>query len=281
MSIFMSQPFLLKVISLLELISSYMGLTLVAFGLIFGSFFNVCIYRIPRGVFWDSHRSKCPSCESIIPALSNIPLLSFLLQRGKSRCCQKNISYVYPVVEVLTALLFLGAYVLFPFVGPDGLPHQNQLIRFIHTIVLSSILLICSTIDLEHQIIPDELSWPMIFFGPLVAYFHPELSLSESLQGVFFGAAMICTIIYGYYKIRGVEGMGLGDAKLLAFIGGWLGVRAVLPVLMLGSILGSLIAILGMVKNRRIDGSVEIAFGPFLAVGALIYMVAPRHVLPF
>ncbi|MDD9950001.1 MAG: prepilin peptidase [Zetaproteobacteria bacterium] len=261
-----------------QLILSWEGLLLLSFGLIFGSFYNVCIYRVPRDCFMASVRSLCPYCGCLIPVQHNIPLLSFLFLRGRSSCCSRKISLQYPAVELATACLFLLAYLIFPFLGLYQELYLNQFIRFAHMVGLCSVLLICSIIDMHHQIIPDRISLSMIVLAPFVAWVHPELALADSLWGVLFGGGLICAIIWIYYLVRQREGMGLGDAKLLAFIGGWLGYQAVLPTLMVGSVLGTMIAIIGMIKTGEIDGRMEIAFGPFLSLGAAFYMMTPTDI---
>lgn len=247
----------------------------LAFGLVVGSFLNVCILRIPEGTFWANARSVCPHCKTKIPFWLNIPVLSYLLLRGKSRCCQVSISRQYPLVELVTGILFVIVYWNFPFVFTvDALPQiePRNLIRFIHGILLISLLIICSVIDLRLRIIPDVISIPMILATPVVIYFHPDLTWQSGTLGVLFGGGSLFAIAWLYWVVRQQVGMGMGDVKLLAGIGGWLGYQVVLPAIFYGSVLGSLAGIAAMIVSRKMDLASKIPFGPFLAIGSLIHL---------
>lgn len=251
------------------------------FGLFIGSFLNVCIYRIPRAMFWHSHRSHCTNCGALIPIWLNLPIISYLFLKGKSSCCKKQISRIYPFVELLTSSLFLLTYWQYPFVGQFGghtLLDVPQLIRYIFCIPFISVLIVCSMIDFQFKIIPDIISLPMIALGPIVALWHPDLRVYDSLLGVAMGLGIIYFIAWVYYFLRRAHGIGMGDAKLLAFIGGWMGYQAVFPTLFVGSILGSVIGGASMLISRKISLKTEIPFGPFLAVGALFYLLLASRV---
>ncbi len=249
-------------------------------GLLVGSFLNVCILRIPEGTFWYSARSRCPACQALIPAWLNIPVLSFLFLRGRSRCCRTRISWQYPVVELLTGLLFAFIYSRFPFW--DFLTFHfsvPNLLRFLHGSILFSVLLICVVIDMRHHIIPDVLSLPMILLSVPVFLLHPELTWKSSLLGILVGGGIIYLIAWSYFLIRKEEGIGFGDAKLLAAIGGWLGYQSVLPTLLIASVVGSVLGVglvlLQTLRTKRIAFQsslrMEIPFGPFLVLGAFLY----------
>ncbi|MFY7929728.1 MAG: prepilin peptidase, partial [Oligoflexus sp.] len=236
-----------------------------SFGALMGSFFNVCIYRIPRKIFWQSSRSMCPHCGTAIPFWHNIPLLSWLILRGRAACCQGRISVQYPLVELGTALLFASVYWCFPFIQRwDGqlLVDSSEVLRFGHALVFTSLLLICSVIDLEHQIIPDVLSLPMIAATPLVIYLHPDLDWKSGLLGVLLGGGVFYAIAWIYYLIRKESGLGMGDVKLLAAIGGWLGYQSILTTVFWASILGSLVGIGVIILSKRFDMKTRIPFGP-------------------
>ena len=251
-----------------------------AVGLLIGSFLNVCILRIPQGTFWASARSQCPTCQQVIPAWFNIPVLSFLWLRGRSRCCQTRISWQYPVVELLTGILFAFIYTRFPFWEFSTFYFSiSNLIRFFHGVIFFSVLLVCLGIDMRHHIIPDVLSLPMILLSVPVFLVHPELTWKSSLIGIVAGGGVIYLIAWSYFLIRKEEGIGFGDAKLLAAIGGWLGYQAVLPTLLLASVIGSILGI-GIVFFQAVGTRkfvvqsslrMEIPFGPFLVVGAFLY----------
>jgi len=245
------------------------------FGAILGSFYNVCIYRIPLGTFFSTTRSQCPNCHRVIPFYDNLPILSYLVLRGKARCCGVKISQQYFWVEVVTAILFWVIYIKFPFISwtSNGVEyHPATLLRAIHAMILLSALMICSVIDLNHMIIPDVISLPMILLSPIVAWFHPDLTLKSSLFGVVFGFGIFYVIAWAYVLIRKEYGLGMGDVKLLAAIGGWMGVEAILPTVFLGSILGSIIGIGSLVFSRKVGLKTALPFGPFLAVGASVHL---------
>ncbi|MCB9228327.1 MAG: prepilin peptidase [Deltaproteobacteria bacterium] len=248
---------------------------MIVTGLILGSFFNVCIERIPNNNFFKSPRSICPHCGHLIPWWLNIPLISFFFLKGRAACCQKKISIQYPLVELAGAILFLLTYWKHPFLS--GVPghyivNLNALIRFSHLSIFASLMLICSVIDIRHQIIPDKISLPMLLLSPLWVWLHPELDWKSSLIGALTGAGIIYGVAWAYYLLRKEQGIGMGDAKLLAAIGGWLGYQAVFPALFLGSVLGSAYGISAMIVSGRIGLKSRIPFGPFLAIGAILHM---------
>ncbi|MFK7872148.1 MAG: A24 family peptidase [Oligoflexales bacterium] len=245
-------------------------------GLLLGSFFNVCIYRVPREEFFASARSRCPRCFEMIPFWWNIPVLSYLVLKGKSNCCQKPISIRYPLVEILTACLFVVAYRSFPFLYTLSEPwvfQPLQCLRWAHALFLMCFLFVCSVIDLEHMIIPDVFSLPMLAMTPLAVWLHPELSWHSSLAGIIAGWAMVTIPSWLYLILRKQEGMGMGDAKLLAVIGGWLGVESVFPTMFFGSILGSFVGVSWMIVTRKMDMKLAIPFGPFLSLGAVTHLL--------
>jgi len=248
-----------------------------AFGCLFGSFFNVCIYRIPRKIFWKTSRSHCPACDAAIPSWHNIPVVSWLFLRGKAACCGARISIQYPLVEFGTGVLWVLVYATFPFVllNTGSLAVDSaELLRFAHALVFSSVLLICSVIDLEHQIIPDVLSLPLIAMAPLAAMFHPELDLKSCVIGIVLGGGLFYAIAWIYFLVRKEYGLGLGDVKLLAGIGGWLGYQAVLTTIFWASMLGSIIGVtVIMLSRKKTDMKLKLPFGPFLSLAAIVLLL--------
>ena len=236
-----------------------MMLLLVAFGVgtIIGSFLNVCIARLPRSesvVFPPSH---CPHCNSRIRSWDNIPLVSYLLLRGRCRACHRRISLRYPAVELLSgllALLLVQRFDLSPALAVAG--------------VFVAALIVVSFIDLDHQIIPDVISLPGIVVGVLLSALGYGPPLLDSIIGVLCGGGILFAVAAGYQALTGREGMGGGDIKLLAMIGAFLGWRAVLLTLVLGSFSGALVGIALMV-TRGATTRLPIPFGPFLACGAV------------
>ncbi len=246
------------------------------FGAVTGSFLNVCILRIPEKTFFKNQRSVCPACGARIPFYLNIPILSWFILRGKAACCGARLSIQYPLVEALTALTFVVFYWKFPFVGSSsaGLTWDAfNVIRFVHGITFASLLIVCSGIDFRHMIIPDVISLPMIALTPVVVWLHPDLDWMSAAIGVAAGGGSLYAIAWLYWLIRHEVGMGMGDVKLLAAIGGWLGYQAIIPTIFYGSLLGAVGGIAVILVSRRLSLKSAIPFGPFLAIGAIIHLI--------
>lgn len=245
-------------------------------GLCIGSFLNVCILRLPEGTFWQSTRSRCPSCSRQIPFWYNIPILSWLYLRGRAACCGAKISIQYPLVEFATALLLVLIYWVLPFLRIEGASLEfdlNQCIRFFHAAIFSCTLLVASVIDIHLKIIPDKINFPLLLATPLVVFLHPDLDWFSAGLGVLIGGGSLYVVAWLYLFLRGEAGLGFGDVKLLAAIGGWLGYQAILPTVMLGSIAGSLLGISCMVAMRQWNMKLALPFGPFLSFGAVSYLL--------
>lgn len=226
-------------------------------GAMVGSFLNVCIWRLPRDesiVFPPSH---CPQCNGEIRPWDNVPILSYVALRGRCRACQAVISWRYPAVEAVTgamAVLLLWRFGLSP--------------AFAVAAVFVAALIVVSFIDLDHQIIPDEISLPGIVVGLAVAAVGYGVPLIDSIVGVLLGGGLLWAVAAGYAALMKRDGMGGGDIKLLAMIGAFLGWRGVLVTVILGSLSGAVIGIT-LIQLGGADRRVPIPFGPFLAVGAL------------
>lgn len=230
-------------------------------GLIVGSFSNVCIYRIPRNESIVYPASHCLKCRSNISPKDNIPLLSFILLKGRCRNCKSKISIQYPIVELLTGLIYLIIYLTY------GLSVQTLIYIF-----LSSSLIIIAFIDLNEQIVPDEISLPGIVIGFVISFFVPYISFINSALGVFIGGGIILIIGMGGSVIFKKEAMGGGDVKLAAMIGAFLGWRYIIISLFLGFFLGALAGIFLILSKikRRED---VVPFGPFIVLGSLITLL--------
>ena len=243
------------------------------------------IFRIPAQILadaglWESteekvisgSRSACRYCEAPIPGWLNIPILSWVLLHGKTKCCGKPLSLQYPLIELLVATCFVLVYWKFPFIelSPtlDILPRTS--LQFLHAIVFTFLLLACSAIDYKHYLIPDVITLPMIVASPIVAYFHPNLTILDSLIGVVIGGGSLWLVNFIYKLVKGRDGMGFGDVKLLAAIGGWLGFQAIIPTLVSASLVGTVIGITFILLKGK-DFKLEIPFGPFLSLGALAH----------
>jgi leader peptidase (prepilin peptidase)/N-methyltransferase len=238
-----------------------MDFVLFAFGAIVGSFLNVCIYRLPREKSIIRPSSSCPSCEKPIKFYDNIPIISYLLLKGKCRQCSAHISIRYPVVEFITAFLF---FILFRKFGLS--------FEFFVNALFVCILIAISFIDFDFQIIPDVLSIGGLIVGFFLAFFRKPLFLyQDSLYGILLGGGILFVIAYGYQLLRKREGMGGGDIKLLGMIGAFCGIPGVIFSLMAGSLLGTLVGI-PMMLIKGEDSKYAIPFGPFLSLGALIFL---------
>jgi leader peptidase (prepilin peptidase)/N-methyltransferase len=230
----------------------------IVFGAIVGSFLNVCIYRIPKAESIILPGSHCPHCQRSIPFYDNIPLVSYLLLRAKCRYCQGPISLQYPLVEGLTAL---SSFLLFSWFGISW----SYLFYFSF---LASLIAI-TVIDLYHQIIPDVISLPGIGVGLIASFILPQLTFLNSLVGVLLGGGSLFLVATFYHWLFKREGMGGGDVKLLAMIGAFLGWKAVILTILLGSLVGSIIGVIVMMVKGK-DLKYAIPFGPFLSLGAAL-----------
>ena len=230
-------------------------------GLSVGSFLNVCIYRLPRGESLAWPASRCTSCGKPLRWWHNIPLFSWLALGGRCAFCRARISAQYPMVEVVTGLTFL----LIVWLTPPGWLLVSRLL-------LGTSLIVLFAIDLEHQILPNVITLPGIAIGWALSFVAPP-GPTDSLLGILAGGGVLYAIAAGYYLLRKEEGMGMGDVKMLAMIGAFLGWRAVLLTLVLASFSGAVIGVTLMATQR---GTLRYAlpFGTFLSVGALIAMLA-------
>lgn len=233
------------------------------YGIVVGSFLNVCIYRLPLEKSIVFPRSGCPECGYMLPWYDNIPLLSWLWLRGRCRNCRHSISVLYPLVELATALLALQVTYQF------GLTWQSLLIA-----LLGCAFLVLMVIDFYHYILPDVITLPGIVLGVVVAGSvggAPLATLESSLIGVVAGGGGLWLFAYLFEKISGKVGMGMGDIKLLAMIGAWMGWQS-LPLTLFGAgLMGSVVGISWMVYSGR-DRSQPIPFGPYLVMAAWIYL---------
>ncbi|HTG02291.1 MAG TPA: prepilin peptidase [Nitrospirota bacterium] len=248
------------------------------FGLIIGSFLNVCIVRLPRGRSVAKPASHCPRCKEPIRFYDNVPLISFLLLRGKCRACGEPISWRYPIVELMNGLCYFWV------VRSFGLSGEALLVM-----VFCSALIVVTFIDLDHQIIPDVITLPGMLVGLSFAPFFMYCLLDplpfslgslmpgagryltaflNSLIGLLLGAAPLYAIGWLWEKLRHVEAMGGGDVKLMGMVGSFLGWKSALLTIMLGAFAGSVVGVtLILLKRHKMEK--VIPFGPFLAAGAV------------
>ncbi|MGM0663561.1 MAG: prepilin peptidase [Thermodesulfobacteriota bacterium] len=240
------------------------------FGLILGSFLNVCIHRMPTGSSIVHPPSSCPCCGASIRFYDNIPLLSYLLLRGRCRSCEASIPLRYPVVELATGLLSLALVLRY---GP-GVPYALYL-------AFVCALIVVTFIDLQHQIIPDVISLPGIAAGIAVSLTPwGTVSWVDALIGAAAGGGGLFAVAWGFERLTGKEGMGLGDVKLLAMIGAWMGWRTLPFIILSSSLFGILIGGAALMVSRR-GLQARIPFGPFLALGALLMLFFGRGIRHF
>lgn len=231
------------------------------FGACIGSFLNVVILRLPEeGASLVHPPSRCPNCLQNIKWYDNIPIVSFILLRRKCRYCGEPISWQYPLVELTMALLSVA--LLFKFGLSSTLPIYH---------VFTAALLAVIVIDYNYKIIPDSISLPGIIMGFACSFFNPLVTWQQSGIGLLIGGGVLYAVAAGYYLFTKREGMGGGDIKLLAMIGAFLGWQS-LPFVVFGSsILGAVVGIGAMAKQKK-GGKTVIPYGPFLSIAAIIYM---------
>jgi leader peptidase (prepilin peptidase)/N-methyltransferase len=237
------------------------------FGLLVGSFLNVCICRMPKNESIVSPPSHCPECSYQIRWYDNIPLFSYLLLRGKCRGCGTHISLQYPLVELINGLLTLFLFLRF---GPT--------LAFATLFLFCSALVVITFIDIEYQIIPDEISLSGIVIGFALSFFLKGHSWLNSLLGILLGGGSLFLVAWTYQRLTGKDGMGGGDIKLLAMMGAFLGWKAVVFIIFASSLIGSIIGVSIMVLQKK-DGKLAIPFGPYLAFAAVLYIFYGRPLI--
>jgi len=239
-------------------------------GLAIGSFLNVLIYRLPREKKFTLGRSFCPSCEARIKFYDNIPIISYLILRGKCRRCKAKISIRYPLVELINALVYI--FLLWNY---DLTP------QFYVYAVLSSALIVIFFIDLEFQIIPDVLTLPGMALGLAVSFIPGGIGIVSSIIGLLAGGGILYLVAVFGDKLFKKESMGGGDIKMAAMLGAFLGWQKVILIFLGGSLIGLVISIIVMSFSKKIRSSRIIPFGPFLAITAFIAIVYGDSIIEF
>ena len=235
-------------------------------GLMIGSFLNVCIYRLPRreSIVWPA--SHCTSCNRPLAWFENVPVIGWLALRGRCRTCGAPISAIYPLVELTTGVVFAGG----------ALVYGLSPLLFVR-LAFASALIVLFVIDLQHRILPNVITLPGIAAGFAASLFLPPGWLS-SLIGIVAGGGILFAIAEAYYRLRGIEGLGMGDVKMLAMIGAVLGWPLMLLTLVFASFAGSLVGV-GLMASGRGGMQAALPFGTFLALGALVAAVAGDPIL--
>jgi leader peptidase (prepilin peptidase)/N-methyltransferase len=274
-----------------ELIRAQPGLSisLAALGLVVGSFLNVVIHRLPKIIESQWQRayaafsgesplkekrlslaypgSHCPHCNADIKPIQNIPIISYLVLRGKCASCETPISARYPLVEALTALLWVLCGAQF------GV--SNALAG---AMLLTAALVVLTAIDLDHQLLPDSLTLPLLWAGLLLNIDSTFVSLQSAVLGAVFGYLCLWTVFWLFKMITGKEGMGYGDFKLLAALGAWFGLAALPTIVLLSSVVGAALGMALIVTGKQ-DRDTPMPFGPFLAGAGLIHLFYPNVLL--
>ena len=234
-------------------------------GLFIGSFLNVVIYRVPAGESVVAPRSRCPRCETEIKAYDNIPVLSYLMLRGRCRACGLRISAQYPLVELGTAVA--TALCVWRFgVGFESLA----------AIGMSWCLITLSGIDARTQLLPDGLTLPLLWAGLLLSLVPLSVTPAQAIVGASVGYLSLWSVYWLFKLLTGKEGMGYGDFKLLGALGAWFGASSILPIVLMSSVVGAVIGG-SMMALRGRDSQVPMPFGPFIAAAGFVYLVfAPQ-----
>jgi leader peptidase (prepilin peptidase) / N-methyltransferase len=236
------------------------------FGALIGSFLNVCVHRLPRGgsIVWPA--SACPGCHRELSWFENVPVVSYAVLRGRCRTCHVPISIRYPLIEALTAVMFAAAWWYY---GPGPLLASR--------LIFGCALIVLFAIDLEHHLLPNVITLPGIVIGFMFSFVNPP-GWRDSLIGIVVGGGVLYLIAEGYYRIRHEEGLGMGDVKMLAMIGAFLGWQLTLLTLMLGSFAGTIIGVL-LLSTGRGTMKYALPFGTFLSIGAALAAAVGQNVL--
>lgn len=229
------------------------------FGSVFGSFLNVCIYRIPRDISIVFPSSFCPNCKKNIPFYFNIPIFGYLILKGKCKYCKSEISLRYPFVEALTGIFALLCY------------HSWDLkIAIIHFFFLSTLIVI-TFIDFDSQLIPDIISLPAIVISFLLSIFIFDRSFIQTITATIIGGGIFWIIGKTYELIAKREGLGGGDVKLMAFFGAYLGLKSIFFIIFVSSLIGTIYGLFLMaLKGKKTTHAIP--YGPFLSFGAFLYL---------
>lgn len=240
--------------------SIFLFVVVFVFGAVIGSFLNVCIFRLPEGNSIVKPSSQCPHCHHLIRFYDNVPLIGYLFLKGKCRDCGEKISLRYPLVEFITAVFALLLFSKF-----------NLSLDFLVFFFFTAVLIVITFIDLDHQIIPDVLTLPGIPIFFFLSVFVVKVPWMDAVIGLFAGGGILLAIAFGYELIAKREGMGGGDIKLLAMIGGFLGWKSLIFILLFSSLIGAIIGIAVMIIQKQ-DMKYAVPFGPFLSAAAVAYV---------
>lgn len=259
--------------------TQFIAVFVFVLGVIIGSFLNVCISRLPQGKSVVRPTSRCPKCGKSIKPYDNIPMLSYFFLAGKCRACKMRISPVYPAVELLTGLLFLACYAVFG--------NSAETIKWA---AFSAILIVLIFTDWRERLLPDTVNFTGLAIGLIASFFvrsddgtalwianrlfefpppRPVISFVDALIGAAVGGGLLWLVGEGYFRLRGREGMGLGDVKMMLMAGAFLGLRRTILTILAGSVLGAILGAILILSSRK-GSEYELPFGTFLGVAALL-----------
>lgn len=234
------------------------------FGLSLGSFSNVCIYRLPLNKSLISPSSACPLCNKKIKHIHNIPIFSYLVLRGQSSCCDKRISLHYPLVELFTGFAAVYFFII----------NGYTLESFFSTLFIMGLVILFFT-DLEHYIIPNEITYSFSILAIIISAVNINpfyISLSNSLMGGIISGLLLYMTSKIYFLIRKREGMGMGDVKMIAMIGFWMGLPTTIMIIIASSILGSIVGIV-LILFKKIKSNQLIPYGSFLSLTSILIWI--------
>jgi leader peptidase (prepilin peptidase)/N-methyltransferase len=240
---------------------------IVVFGLVWGSFLNVVIYRLPRGLSLMRPPSSCPHCGKHIKAYENIPILSYLALRGKCGNCKAKISPAYPLVEALTPICLLLVYMQYSLS-----PH------FFASCLFASALIVLGFIDYYHQILPDQVTLTGLVVALIYTFFRDDLSLVQALLGAGVGAGFLLFVYGAYYLLRKKEGLGMGDVTMMLLVGSFLGWKLSLLTLILASVGGAIVGVVFIIFKKK-DLQHALPFGTFLAPAAFVAFLYGQKII--
>jgi leader peptidase (prepilin peptidase)/N-methyltransferase len=254
----------------------------LVFGLVIGSFLNVVIFRLPQGLSVNRPRSHCTQCNKLISWYDNVPVLSYVILGGRCRGCRKKISARYPSIEILSGVVSVLLYFKF-----------GMGLEWFVFLCFSAAMIVLAFIDLDHRILPDPITLNGIWLGVAISVYLAEpgfsaslvarlfralgldasnprvIALSASLLGIVVGGGLLWAVAEAYLRIRGIEGMGFGDVKMMAMVGAFLGAPLALLTIMLGSLLGAVIGLVFIQMSGK-TREYELPFGTFLAFAGIV-----------
>lgn len=245
-------------------LEALLAVYLILFGLLVGSYLNVVIHRLPRDVSTVLPRSRCPECGAPIRARDNLPVLSYVLLRGRCRHCGHPIAWRYPLVEIATASLFVGAFLHFGFTP-----------RAAVGALFGCLLIVLAAIDAEHYLLPDRITLPGLVAGLALQPLVPEVPLRSALLAASLGGLALFAVSTFWWLLRKEEGMGLGDVKMLAMVGAFLGLSGTAVTLFFALLAGAVTG-LGLMALARGGPKTRLPFGTFLAVAAIFSLFFGR-----